>query len=57
VSLEVLYDIGVYAFGDADHVFSGKTAVSRLLLELGSRGLALGTLLGGAVTGVNITAD
>jgi hypothetical protein len=57
VSPEVLYDIGVYTLGNADHVFSGKTAARRLLLELGSRGLALRTDLGGAVAGVNITAD
>jgi hypothetical protein len=57
VSPEVLYDIGVYTLGNADHVFSGKTAARRLLFELGSRGLALGTGFGSAVAGVNITAD
>jgi hypothetical protein len=57
VSPEVLYDIGIYTLGNADHVFSGKTAGRRLLLELGSGGLALGTGLGGAVAGVNITTD
>jgi hypothetical protein len=57
VGPEIVQDILFHAFGNANHMLGGKTALGGLLFKFGRGSLAGGAKLGGLIPGKHVAAD